>query len=234
MKANKLIPVLLLSMLMGLSFQALAIPVSMDAEGTVTSYRYYGDSDPFSGSIGAGDSFVSSSILDPETAVDSDASSSVGRYNWSGGIFATTATVSMFDFNFALTNVVIINDDSAGRDLYRINTATRISSEERLFLSLILTDQSGSVFSDDSFVLEPAFDMFSSARFSLRSINNDGSMNYRVLGDLSSLVDPCIPGISCDESASVPEPNTIFLLGLGLIAVFFASSRGRKETPLAA
>jgi len=231
MKTNKLIYVFLLAAMMGFSSQSFAILATMNAEGYVTGYTYSGDIDPFSGLINIGDAFTSSSGFDTEGA-DSNTSADIGAYSWRGDQFGSSATVGSINFSLAnLTAIAIKNDyvvGSSNYDIYVLNSVAWVSDNERLMLTLYQRDNSAQAFSDDSLALEPAVDLFDISRFWITSYDATGNQNYSITGNLSSLVDPPL------ETASVPEPNSIFLLGLGLIAVFFASRKGgRAEAQLA-
>ena len=82
MKINKLISIVLLTALTGFSTQSFASLVSMDAEGFVTEFTYFTDTDPFSGVVQIGDAFSSSSRLETETVNDVHHLSEVGVYRW--------------------------------------------------------------------------------------------------------------------------------------------------------
>ena len=206
----------------GISSQSFAIPVSIDTQGFVTSYIYSGSVDPFAGSINVGDIFSSSTVVDPDTAVDLNGSNNVGWYQWHGGLFGNDIVVGN---SISLSNqsvyLSVYDDYTSGSvtfDSFRIHSGLFTNGDERISFSLGLYDFTAQGLDDDSLVLEPDLTMFPNTYFSIVSYDSNNSVNYSIYGTLFNLVDPPV-------QASVPEPSTILLLGLGLLFLFYVSGR---------
>jgi hypothetical protein len=220
MRMKTKISITLLSVLwLGVTTQSFAIPVSINAEGVVTDYSYSTAADPFSGSVNIGDAFSSTMIIDPDVALDYDWSADVGRYGWYGDTYQTTASIEggVVGGPTNTTYISIFNDSTFG-DTYRLDS-WEIGENDTTLISIYLRDTSGTAFDSDALNTELDISKFDVTRFGVQNFDSSGKQNFLIAGEGTSLIDPPV------LVKSVPEPGTVFLLGLGLLGVLLAGQR---------
>lgn len=215
-----------------LSFSALVSPSAMatlaqvDFTGTITNYEYGVSGDLFGGTIGAGTGYSASYSID-SNAFDRAASSSIGDYadmslgnyvaNVGGNIFQSNSSfVTIFDnFDPFATGVLL--------DSYEA-WSVKITPSEFLIMSFKLGDSSGAALLGDSLVTDLDLTKFNNAEFKISSYGSNGSgfgLLYSLFGDVN------MPG---DDTVAVPEPSTLFLVGLALLGFGITQTiRQRKQ-----
>jgi hypothetical protein len=201
-----------------------AAPVTYNFSGTVNSTF-------LPGQFAIGSNFSGSFSFD-SAAVDGDGSSSAGLY---AAGFSINATVGGITFsNQVASGGIKVWDGLSGRDRFDaivqgslgaglVNTSTPVAGFEAFVLRAVFDDTSSSAFSSDALPGSPlnlgAFDF---RVFQLSFYQGFNQVN--VIGDITSL---SLVGAQPTSDPTVPEPQSLALVGLGLALACAGSARRR-------
>lgn len=214
---NKIPIYLLFVLIFGVS-ESQAAPFKLTFNGTVTSV-FTDPSDPFAGTIDVGTHMAGFANYETSTA-DDIPSSDVGSYSMFASpplgmaIFIGGNTFAASDF----LNISVANNISTGIDQLTIFAQQGISGglADYLSLQLFLEDPSGTAFSSDALPISQP----NMGNFLVRSFFIDGvqtisgqAVQFQIQGNVS-----------------VPEANSILLLGIGLVSFGFIRHRQQRNS----
>lgn len=213
---NKIPIYLLFFLIFGVS-ESLAVPFKLTFNGTVTSV-FTDPSDPFAGTIDVGRNMAGFANYETTTA-DDIPSADVGSYSMFASpplgmaIFIGGNTFAVSDF----LNISVANNISTGIDQLTIlaQQGTPGGLEDYLSLQLFLEDPSGKAFSSDALpITQPNMGSFLVRNFFIDGVQtiNGEVVQFQIQGNVS-----------------VPEANSIFLLGIGLVSFGFIRYQQRNS-----
>jgi len=204
----------------GFGGSALATPVTLNFEGTV-SQAQFDPFDPLNGAVGPGSPLYT--YLNFDTAVvDADASPNLGSYTLSGGAYGLAALIGPILFPIMHSvNISVVNGIGGAPDQYAVFAweGTAGGLGDYFSMSILLQDDSGTVFDSDALPVGlPDIGRFDVSSFDISGqyTNLDGQfIQYEVLGDIS-------------PAATVPEPAALSLVSLALLGCVGATLRQRR------
>jgi hypothetical protein len=193
--------------------------------------------DPFGGAIGTGDVITGYYTFDSATA-DVQAGTDLGSYIWNGSPYGVHVDIGSYSFDYDdATQIMVRNNCGHGsidpvtgcgpveqKDTFQVISLEQVTTDITNVFYQYLIDDTLIAFSDDSLPLTtPSLSDFTRTDGTI--VSRDESdfrspiYNYWIDYDLTSL---------SLRTASVPEPYSLLLMGIGLAGLGF--TRKRKQT----
>jgi hypothetical protein len=214
-----------IALLVGTSTRANASTITFTFTGSVTFVNDNIDNGTFS----IGDTLTGSLTYDSGLA-DSNVSPTVGQY---APLSSLSFTIGSYSASFANTvSLVTVTNGPPGSDQLNLRgdvTGATVNNFKPFEMVFALTDSTGQVFSSDALPLAFDTSQFTSATFTFRFTNRANPHDTTTPGTNFAGVQGTLTGIAVADTAPVPEPATLTLLGGGLASI--ALRLRRKQRP---
>jgi len=203
----------------------------VDYSGTITRYVDNTGSGMYDGVT----SYSGSYLINSASTDLASSDPSLGFYKVNSAIAGFQS--NSLTFGSDTSKMLIVNDYATSGHIidgyFSRSSYTNSATNEKIVWGVTLIDLNATEFSDDAWIAEPVLANFDIARFFIRSIDlTTHAVNYMLKGNVTSLIDPPCT-IGCNTAANlnlvrVPEPSTLFIFSLGLLALgfgFYAKSK---------